>query len=193
MSLGPFKQLQKIAPALIQQTEFTFCICGGLAASLYRKNPRLTIDVDIAISVAPEASAKDKAVAFFSEIGFATSFGWISAPHEGISGKVSIVIGSDSIAHNSATIDLILPVLPWVSAAVKRAQENILDFGFAKLPTITAEDLIISKIFSVTMDPTRYQDLDDIKQIIASGMNLDKQYIKHILDELKLHAPDIFK
>jgi hypothetical protein len=87
-------------------------------------------------------------------------------------------------------IDILLPDLPWVSKAVKRAQHNRLDLGFAAVPVITPEDLIIAKCYSLRNSPDRFQDLDDIKEIFINIQDLDRDYLESSLQELDLVIPE---
>lgn len=77
-------------------------------------------------------------------------------------------------------IDFLLPVQFWVNDAVKAAQENLIDFGFAKLPTITPEHLIVAKCAAAISNPERFQDLDDLKEISGS-VHLDLEFIDRAL------------
>ena len=54
--------------------------------------------------------------------------------------------------------------------AVYLAQGNLIDYGFATLPTITPESLIFAKLIALNSNPERYKDLDDIKEILTNNM-----------------------
>lgn len=197
--LAPFKQLQRISKALLEQRDFQFCICGGLAASLYRKIPRLTEDLYICIylnsnltllsSENLESESKDKAEKFIESINLKPSYGWISSNHKEISGQICLIIGTNPNDSFECSVDMLLPIFPWVKNAVERSQHNLIDYGFAKLPTMTPEDLIISKSYAVSIQPNRYQDLDDIKNILNDIVLLDKIYIEKELERLKINLP----
>lgn len=60
--------------------------------------------------------------------------------------------------------------------AVELAQRNFLDFGFEKLPTITAESLILAKLTALSTSPERFQDIDDIREIVSS-LPIDYDYV----------------
>jgi hypothetical protein len=87
-------------------------------------------------------------------------------------------------------IDILLPDLPWVRKAVERAQHNRLNLGFAAVPVITPEDLIIAKCYSLRNSPDRFQDLDDLKEILMSVEDLDRDYLEISLQALGLVVPD---
>lgn len=86
-------------------------------------------------------------------------------------------------------VDFFLPVLPWVNEAVTRAQANMLDFGFALLPTVTVEDLLIAKLFALQGSAERAIDLDDIQSILRSKLELDWVYLKEKISKFKLKVP----
>jgi len=90
-------------------------------------------------------------------------------------------------------VDILLPELPWVLDAVGRAQDNLIDLGFAKVPVITAEDLILAKCYAVRNFPDRFQDLDDLKQLFKDVQDLDTDYLRRRLVELKLTIPEHIK
>jgi hypothetical protein len=87
-------------------------------------------------------------------------------------------------------VDILLPEVPWVLEAVGRAQDNLIDLGFAKVPVITAEDLILAKCYAVRNSPDRFQDLDDLKQLFQDVRDLDTDYLRRRFVELKLTIPE---
>jgi hypothetical protein len=87
-------------------------------------------------------------------------------------------------------VDILLPEVPWVLEAVGRAQDNLIDLGFAKVPVITAEDLILAKCYAVRNSPDRFQDLDDLKQLFQDVRDLDTDYLRRRFVELKLKIPE---
>ena len=87
-------------------------------------------------------------------------------------------------------VDILLPEVPWVPEAVERAQSNVLNLGFADVPVITPEDLILAKCLSAANEPDRFQDLDDIKQLFKDVKDLDIDYLRRRLHELSLVIPE---
>ena len=65
--------------------------------------------------------------------------------------------------------------------------------GFAKVPVITPEDLIIAKCYALRNSPDRFQDLDDLKSIFQSRIELDRIYLRRQLSEMNLSIPDAVK
>ncbi len=86
-------------------------------------------------------------------------------------------------------IDILLPEIPWVSEAVERAHNNLPDLGFAKVPVITPEDLIIAESYAAQNSPDRFQDLDDLKHLFLRVSDLDTDYIRRKLQLLGLPIP----
>lgn len=187
--IAPLKLLENIIFYLVKH-EANFALAGGLAASLYRAKPRLTNDVDIALALGSEKASKELARKIFKEAGYKISMGWITSSDKREVKPIPLVIGQPSKNDLESSVDFILPSLPWVERAVKRAASNIIDFGFAKIPTITAEDLIIAKAFALELDPSRFQDLDDIKSIFSVKNELDYHYV---LAEFERHELSLAK
>jgi hypothetical protein len=90
----------------------------------------------------------------------------------------------------TGVIDILLPELPWVESAVKRAQFNKLDLGLGRVPVITPEDLIVAKCYALRNSPDRFQDLDDLRDIFQSVRTLDIDYLRHALAKHSLSIPE---
>ena len=149
------------------QFDCTYALCGGLTASLYREKVRTTSDVDIAI-VGPDPLKIAKEI--LAKLKLKTSLGMIYSGERKID-ITALVIGQYDEDDYENTIDIFLPVLPWVEKAVARAQSHKIDFGFAEIPTIPVEDLLLAKAFALEFEPNRYQDLDDISSIFKNKKN----------------------
>jgi hypothetical protein len=180
--------LEDVAEAL-QHEAISFAVCGGLAASFYRKRPRLTNDVDLAISGQPTEQLKAIACSLLESLKLKASFGWIAGSEKTLNSPVALVIGQSSADNFDGTVDLLLPVFPWIDQAVKRGQMNLIDYGFAQLPTATPEDLILAKAFALSINPDRYTDLDDIQSICCSKTELDLLYLATEFEQLNLTLP----
>ena len=55
------EQFFKAAVRELDRRNLSFAVAGGLAADLYRTDPRLTMDVDLAILTAKDIRAFDRA------------------------------------------------------------------------------------------------------------------------------------
>lgn len=104
---------------------------------------------------------------------------------------VCMITSAPSEGQSTSILDILLPAVPWVAPAVERAQHNRLDLGFAHVPVITPEDLVVAKCLAVTHAPDRFQDLDDLKEIFSHVRNLDADHIESALHELQLEIPRV--
>ena len=108
---------------------------------------------------------------------------------------MTVGIGNDgqddglSLHRPHSTIDLLLPTFPWVEQSILRAQDNLIDYGFAKFPTVTPEDIIIAKVFALSIEENRFTDMDDIQSILATNNQLDLLYLVQELERLNLSFP----
>jgi hypothetical protein len=162
-------------------------VAGGIAASIYRDRPRLTNDIGIAIDLGQ--ASEDKAIQILNKLGFNAAAGWISDSNQLLKRSVALVIGRKNLNELESTIDFLLPVFPWLPQAVQRANENRIDYGFAKFPTLTPEDIIIAKAFALKLDENRFQDMDDIQSILKQHNSLDLIYLARAFEELRLSLP----
>ncbi len=188
----------KIAINCLQQWPGCWAICGGVAACIYRKTPRYTGDIDIAIIDHAALPAVKIAQCVVSHLGNKPLAGWVTDQHGVLIKDQALVIGRESGDGSYVGIDFLLPVLPWIRESVTRAQKNDLDYGFARVPTITPEDLIIAKMYAYQGNPDRSTDLDDILSLARDGITLDRAYLadrirsysllpaKNVLNALKL-------
>ena len=79
-----FSELRKIS-SFLSKKHNNWAICGGIAASLYRKLPRLTTDIDIAITNSESLKAKEAAKEALKILGYKPAYGFI--PHPDGSGR----------------------------------------------------------------------------------------------------------
>jgi len=182
----PVEVLRLISKELAK-ADCQFAVCGGLAASIYRSSMRTTVDVDIALAI-PGAtggqSERELALKFLDQLGIKALVGWTPGIALETESSVFFVVGQPG--QDMPNVDFLLPNLPWVRHAVTRAQENLVDYGFARIPTVTPEDLIISKAFAFSVDKERLQDLSDIKSILEDQQDLDWTYLNENLSKLGL-------
>ena len=190
MKLTPLRALREIVKILSTE-DCSFCLVGGHAASLYRSQERFTKDVDFALLASPISKSREVAENAITVLGLKPVIGFIPPGKHGKPRKSVCLITSEPMPnHVTGLIDILLPEIPWVSDAVQRAQANRIDLGFALVPVITPEDLIVAKCFAYRNAPDRFQDLDDIKEIFSHVKDLDIDYLRYQLEAFKLDIPD---
>ena len=143
-------------------------VVGGLANIIWGA-ARLTVDIDLAVSV-PEEDVGELTMGL-REAGFIVL---VPDPEEFVRRtRVLPVRNGDGIR-----ADLIFALLPFEIRAIERAMP--VDFAGVAVPCCTAEDLIILKAVS-----TRGKDREDIRGIIdRRAARLDRDYLLPILKEL---------
>ena len=193
MRLTPLQALKKTVAAL-SELPCRFCLVGGHAASLYRSQERFTKDVDFALVA--DAKGKSRAIASqaIEKLGMKPVAGFMVLGDTEKSQRALCMVTSEPPASElTGLVDILLPEVPWVLDAVGRAQDNLIDLGFAKVPVITAEDLILAKCYAVRNSPDRFQDLDDLKELFKDVQDLDTDYLRRRLVELKQTIPEHVK
>jgi hypothetical protein len=191
--MTPLKMLQK-AVAVLEDERCKYCLVGGHAASLYRLQERLTSDVDFAILAEPVSGSRKLAERVIKLIGLKPMVGFIPhGPQEKTRKSVCLISTSPKTNQTKGIIDILLPELPWVRKAVERAQFNKIALGFASVPVITAEDLVVAKCYALSNSPERFQDLDDLKEIFLNVKDLDYDYVRSELAHLDLVIPEPVK
>jgi len=180
--------LLKLVTSELVNTEYQFALAGGLAASVYRDRPRLTNDVDLAFMASDGSCSRELAESVIKRMGLDPSVGWIVDSQGALASGIALVVGRFPGDVSQPTLDLLLPILPWVPLAIERAKYNKLDYGFGLIPTITPEDLILSKAFALQLSPDRLQDLDDIRSIFAGDNELDLEYLRARAGELSISS-----
>ena len=191
MSVVTPLKLLKDAVREFEKAELLYCLAGGHAASLYRRNERVTRDVDFALLTEPASAARVSAEKIIQSLGLAPVAGFIPlGKKEQRNRVVCMVTSAPDRTTGRGFVDILLPELPWVSEAVTRAQHNRLNLGFAKVPVITPEDLIIAKCYALQNEPDRFQDLDDVKEILLAVEDLDYDYLHSRLARLSVVIPE---
>ena len=189
MRLTPLAVLKR-AVAALSELPCKFCLVGGHAASLYRSQERFTRDVDFALICSPKARSRDVAESAIRALGMKPMLGTISVGKgERERSSVCMITSEPRDGEVTGILDILLPDVPWVQEAVERAQSNLIDLGFAMVPVVTPEDLIVAKCLSVRNAPDRFQDLDDLKQLFTDVKDLDCDYLRRRLHELSLTIP----
>ena len=189
-----FKEVVKV----LQRSDVEYALAGGLVASMYRENERTTNDLDFLILA--EKGTQEAAASIIKKFKLVPhiirSADLEGGPLFAIKKKNTapyIIAGRAKKEDQKIGLDFILPSMPWFDEALKRAQYNKIDFGFGPIPSLTKEDVIISKLYSLRNDPTRFNDLDDLKSIMQAGHTIDMPYICGQMQILKLAVPDSLK
>lgn len=175
-----------------------YALAGGMVASIYRQNERTTGDLDFLIV----SGKRTQKVAFSIIERFGLEPHIIrkadleGGPMFAIKRRNTtpyIVAGRAKKNEKKIGLDFILPEMPWFGEAIKRAKYNELDFGFGPIPCLTKEDVIISKLYSLQNDGSRFNDLDDLKSIFQAGLDIDLPYVCGQMQRLKLSVPRSLK
>ena len=180
------ERLQQVT-TLLQQRGCTFAVAGGIVASIYRTTERATRDLDLLLLASRDSSAvaKDILRSLGLEPAEVRAHELSRKPAMNKRGQpVVLVVGRSTKDPSAIGVDFLLPPFSWFSAALERAQHHQLDFGFARLPAITIEDMLIAKAVA-----GRPKDVDDINSIFESGADLDLGYLCQRLSELQIKLP----
>jgi hypothetical protein len=191
------EQLRTVV-GLLQANNVSYALAGGLVASLYRQTIRMTADVDFLIfsGAHSEVQARKILKARGLEISEVRKAQLEGGPQHAIKSKstpILLIAGRSVESGMSVGVDFLLPGFPWFETALERAQANCVDFGFGKIPCLTAEDIVLSKLHSISNRIDRFQDFDDIKDIFLASRKLDLNYLSSKMRELKLKIPSQLK
>ena len=178
----------------LRERNIMFAVAGGLAADLYRLEPRLTMDVDLAIVTKSRElkTAKDVLESLGLSPGVAREADLAGGPLFAIrrkSTKPCMVVGRREGAPGGEGVDLLLSAIPWVADATRRAQDNPIDFGFGPVPVLTVEDVIVSKLFALSSARLRAKDLDDLQSIYDADDDIDVAYLASQMRRWKIVVP----
>lgn len=189
MNLTDF--LKKVV-AELKESNARYALAGGIVASTYRSIERITKDVDFLLLASGNTSEEASRIIkkFDLDVHVIKKSDLERTP--GFSKKNSppfIIAGRPEKDSHRIGLDFIMPEMPWFKNAMDRAQENKIDFGFDKIPSMTVEDIIISKLYALYNDSSRFNDLDDLKSIFGAGHDLDLSYISGQMLKLKLAIP----
>ncbi len=161
----------------------SYAVAGGIAVSLYRESPRMTMDVDLVIW--SESDCLQTAVTVLEslglEAGIARKADLAGGPLFAIRQRntaACMVVGRSADQSHAWGVDILLPAMPWARNAVSRAQDNRIDFGFGAVPTLTLEDVILAKLHALGAGIPRPKDMDDLQSIYtANGGEIDTVYL----------------
>lgn len=170
-----------------------FAVAGGFAAGLYRTEPRLTVDIDFAVAAKEcEQLAIEVVESLGLKAGTVREADLAGGPLFAIRKRSTppcMVVGRLPGNLHGEGVDVLLPTLGWVEAAVERAQDNEVDFGFGAVPTITLEDSILSKLFALRTSPMRAKDIDDLQSIFAASHEIDMAFLAGQMKRFALIVP----
>lgn len=191
--MGPL-ELLKAAARILKSNKTRFAVAGGLVENFFRQEPRLTKDVDLLLLLAPPGNEERMAKSIIRQLGFEPASARAAALSRApMMGKrttpVVVVIGRKKADPKGVGIDFLLPAMPWVPEAVERAQLHLVDYGFGKLPTITAEDFVLAEAFALQNNPSRYKDLDDLQSLFEASLPLDEIYLVSRFEKYGLNLP----
>lgn len=176
----------------LEKRNISYAMAGGFVASVYRKEPRATADLDFFIFAKTyEDGVATELIDFFGlKTHIVRKAELEGGPIFAIKKKntpINMVVGQ---SNKKPGLDFILSNIKWSEGVMERAQANKLDFGFGPIPCLTVEDILIAKFYSISNNKTRFKDLDDIQSIFQAGNDLDYNYILGRLHELKLWIPN---
>jgi hypothetical protein len=191
MNLEQF--LTQVVSAL-KKNDTRYALAGGLIASVYRAEKRLTADLDFLILA--DSDTQKMASKIISDFGLTPhpirKADLVGGPLFAIKRKnteVMMLVGRNNNNAEQIGLDFILPSMPWFADALKRAEHHHVNFGTGPVCCLTVEDVIVSKLMSVKNIATRFKDLDDLQSIFAAGHELDLSYIYAQMQKFDLKIP----
>jgi hypothetical protein len=192
------EQLFKSAVRELRERNILFAVAGGLAADLYRTEPRLTMDVDLAILTGGNGTEIATAVlkSLGLQAGVTRAADLAGGPLFAIrrhNTAPCIIVGRTAGNSSPEGVDILLPAIPWAEAAVTRAQANQVDFGFGPVPTLTLEDVILSKLYCLMAASVRAKDLDDLQSVFSANHDIDLPYLAGQMQRLRIIIPKTAK
>lgn len=189
-----FERMYEKTVELLHREKCEFAICGGVAAMVYRQEVRFTGDIDILLSApsSPGDLAKRIIEDFRLTAQVVRQSQLIRAPAMNKKqSPIAVIIGRHPTDKNAPGLDFLLPIFPWATAALSRAQHNVLVVHGVNAPFLTAEDVLLAKFTALDSDSgtRRERDWGDITSILGSGRTIDFAYVAGELDRLKLSIP----
>lgn len=179
----------------LEKRNIPYAMAGGFVASIYRKEPRATEDLDFFILAKTyEDGIVTELIDFFDlKTQIFRKADLEGGPLFAIQKKntpINMVVGR---SNEKPGLDLILSNIKWSEGVMERAQANKINFGFGHIPCLTVEDILIAKFYSFENNKTRFKDLDDIQSIFQADNDLDFDYTLGRLHELNLWIPEELK
>lgn len=184
---------------MLEREQLKYALAGGLVASLYRQQPRATADIDLVVFTDVEARAAHLLVSIGLETVSLRQAHLEGGPMFAIKRKstpVFMICGRGGNKKDVVGVDLILSNVPWAHSALDRAQVNRVNFGFGGIPCLTCEDLILSKLYSVSNQSSRFMDLDDLRSILENAdlaAKMEWSYVRDQVETLGLSIPEALR
>ena len=186
------EELFKQAVDALRCRGVVFAVAGGFAVALYRRELRLTMDIDFAIL--SQGDVVKTAISIVESLGLhagiAREADLAGGPLFAIrrqTSKPCMIVGRPPDNPAGEGVDVLLPSMPWVESALKRAQANEVDFGFGPVPTLTIEDAILSKLHALKR--LRAKDLDDLQSIFEAGQEVDIPFLAGQMSRFNIDIP----
>ncbi len=181
MSLSPTREkmseelsVLKLVCRGLDQAAIPYMLTGSFAANFYA-TPRMTRDIDIVIAI--QKPRIDKFLQIFQNDFYVDRIEIIEAIE---------APGMFNILHNETVLKIDFIVLkdtPYREAEFQRRRRIQLDN--ASIWIVAPEDLIISKLFWAKESLSALQ-LGDIHKLLTGHVVLDREYIRHWINELDL-------
>ncbi len=159
---NPLVETVKTGHRVLASLGLPHALLGGIAANLYRLQPRATQDVDFA--VASSAAQTPEILESFSRAG------WRAQAGRGH--RESLRLEHESLPR----IDLLVAGTPFEHSAITRASKVTIDDQ--ELCIVTPEDLIVYKLIA-----GRAHDYEAVAAIIDAIRDLDEPYITGWLEQ----------
>jgi predicted nucleotidyltransferase len=155
----------RLANAILRDAGVPHALLGGIAANLYRKEPRATQDVDFAVRA--DRAAPERLLAAFESAGWKPVTRWDK--HESI--RLS--------APDLPRVDLLLTRNPFEESALARAAELTIDG--VEMRIVRPEDLVVYKLIA-----GRPHDYEAVGAILHALGTIDEAYVVGWLEQFGL-------
>ena len=181
---------------MLREQGILFGLAGGIVADQYRGEPRATEDIDVLVAIGANEAAR--AAELVQSLGYAPVVvtkamleGDVRFRRKSSSSPAQIVVGRDRAKPYG--VDLLLLSLPWAGVALERSQHNLIEVGgVGRVPCLTVEDLIISKLFAIKNSAERRfkkPDIPDIALMLEHNPDVDLNYLSDVMTMLELILP----
>jgi predicted nucleotidyltransferase component of viral defense system len=185
------EKLEKMISAL-EKDSISYALAGGLVANLYRNETRFTNDIDFAVILGTgDINLLENIFTSFGlNSGRVREGDLANLPFRRRRKKteVQMLVGRNPSNKEETGIDFLLKSIPWVEEAVHRAKNNTIEFSNFKIPALTLEDMIISKLYAIK-NISRFKDLDDLEQFLLNHTKIDYAYLGGRMVRYKLPIP----
>lgn len=167
----------RLVASLLEGASIPYMLSGSMALNFYA-TPRMTRDIDIVVQI--ESKDVEKIVRIFSPEFY--------VDEEMIRGAIRDGIPFNVIHLSSVTKTDLIPLKPTKHQRTALKRRKFLDFGGRKIAVITAEDLILSKLFWAKDSLSEVQ-LRDVRCLLDKSSDLDMAYVDEWVRKLGLLQP----